>query len=1193
MNTILLSAQFSRVNRALPACPYRGLMPYTEDDAEFFFGRDRDMRLIIDNLKAYRVTVLYGDSGVGKSSVLRAGVLQRMNAAEEESLETFDERESVVVYCNNWRDDPLAALADRVRDEFSTAFPNEKFPTTDWLDAAALGEICESLPTDVYLVLDQFDEYFLYHADDLSDGDFPAVLAGLITSCVRVNILIAIREDALARLDRFKGKLPRLFDNMLRLDHLDHESARQAVVEPLRRYNGLVSSADRMEIESKLVDQVLEQVRAGRVRVGPASDEEMVNEELAGDQLRIEAPFLQLVMTRIWAAERGERSSWLRVETLTELGGAEAIVRDHMDLVLDHLVPTDKALIAAAFRYLVTPSGTKIAHTPTDLAASAEVDKAAMWRLLRMLSTGDQHIFREVPPPLDAAHPLDEDPESRYELFHDVLALAALKWRRRYDAEQRRQELVRARRRLHRSRAVAAVLAVLVVLCLILGLAAYHQQGKAEQKTSLAKSAGLLSTDPQAAAAAGLLALQQGGGDEADKALRLALSQPRPTMTLMTGSGSGEARWTEMSPQGDLVAAAYHDGNARLWDVDSREVRYTLQAGKASGSATTQVRFSKDGSLVVTSSDDGRARVFRTRDGLLLHELGQYHSSVVAVPGMAGGRNIVLTWALNEDPAVWDARTGQLLASVKFPVHVAALSADGTRVAVGARDGRLRVWTWAGNGNVVIDPRTYVDFSDIAFCSRDPNVVLSLDRTTGNLIQWHVGGSRPSEVLANNQFLERATSITQTRADVLAMTAGKEVRILNSATGKTTQVLSHGDDKVTTLAFSPDGGYVARGDNDGTIRVFPVHDETLETPPLWVLLGHTGAVQSLAFSHDGARLMSAAADGSVRVWEVPARVLARSTSRGISDARFSADGRIIVSGDSDQISTADAQGGPPRSFGWRSTVLERLGSVAVSPDGSSAVVASPQSRTPQVFELPGGHDRQIVFKGQTTHYLTRADYSPDPAHPSIVVANQGGGLEMLDVATGDLLWSQLANDSRSKVLDVRFSADGSAVATASQDGVVMLFDAVSGRRLGVVRQAAPVTAVAFTTDGRYLATYAEDRQIRVWRTADFVNGPVEEVGMPVRANGLAFSPDSSSKFLAVAGSDGRIAVYRWEGRLKPLAILRQHSASVTAVQFDPRQPADGPPRLMSAGEDGTVALYSCELCSVGDRQLEQYAKAHI
>ena len=77
----------------LAACPYRGLMPYTEEDAEFFFGRDRDTRLIIDNLKAYRITVLYGPSGVGKSSVLHAGVLKGMNDAEKESLATFGLRE--------------------------------------------------------------------------------------------------------------------------------------------------------------------------------------------------------------------------------------------------------------------------------------------------------------------------------------------------------------------------------------------------------------------------------------------------------------------------------------------------------------------------------------------------------------------------------------------------------------------------------------------------------------------------------------------------------------------------------------------------------------------------------------------------------------------------------------------------------------------------------------------------------------------------------------------------------------------------------------------------------------------------------------------------------------------------------------------------------------------------------------------
>ena len=197
MNTISLSAQFASAGPALPTCPYRGLMPYTEDDADFFFGRDRDTRLIIDNLKAYRLTVLYGDSGVGKSSVLRAGVLQRMNDAEKESVATFGVREAVIVYCNNWRDDPLTAVAERIRDDISTAFPNADLTIPDRLEAAALAEVCDLLDADLYLVLDQFDEYFLYHGDDPSDGAFPTALAGLITSCVRVNILIAIREDAL------------------------------------------------------------------------------------------------------------------------------------------------------------------------------------------------------------------------------------------------------------------------------------------------------------------------------------------------------------------------------------------------------------------------------------------------------------------------------------------------------------------------------------------------------------------------------------------------------------------------------------------------------------------------------------------------------------------------------------------------------------------------------------------------------------------------------------------------------------------------------------------------------------------------------------------------------------------------------------------------------------------------------------
>jgi hypothetical protein len=244
MNTIAVLPQFVPAGHVLPACPYRGLMPYTEDDAEFFFGRDRDTRLIIDNFKAYRVTVLYGPSGVGKSSVLRAGVLQRMNDAQEESLATFGLREAVVVYCNNWRDDPLSALAKQVRDNLSKAFPDRDLAIPGRLDAESLADLCELLDIDLYLVLDQFEEYFLYHRDEPQDGDFSIELARLIVSAGRVNLLLAIREDAFARLDRFEGHVPRLFDNTLRLDHLDRDSAREAVLQPLGRYNALASPAE-------------------------------------------------------------------------------------------------------------------------------------------------------------------------------------------------------------------------------------------------------------------------------------------------------------------------------------------------------------------------------------------------------------------------------------------------------------------------------------------------------------------------------------------------------------------------------------------------------------------------------------------------------------------------------------------------------------------------------------------------------------------------------------------------------------------------------------------------------------------------------------------------------------------------------------------------------------------------------------
>ena len=98
----------------LPASPYKGLIPYSEEDAPFFFGRDPEREIITANLMASRLTLLYGASWVGKSSVLRAGVAHHLRELSRQNVAKRGVPEFAVVVFNSWRDDPLAELSRRI-----------------------------------------------------------------------------------------------------------------------------------------------------------------------------------------------------------------------------------------------------------------------------------------------------------------------------------------------------------------------------------------------------------------------------------------------------------------------------------------------------------------------------------------------------------------------------------------------------------------------------------------------------------------------------------------------------------------------------------------------------------------------------------------------------------------------------------------------------------------------------------------------------------------------------------------------------------------------------------------------------------------------------------------------------------------------------------------------------------------------
>jgi hypothetical protein len=152
---------------------------------------------------------------------------------------------------------------------------------------------------------------------------------------------------------------------------------------------------------------------------------------------------------------------------LRSIGGAERIVRTYLDDGLTALPPGEQKVAARIFRYLVTPSGTKIALADSDLAEYASVPPQQLHPVLDRLAR-EEWILRRVAPPFPQVEP-------RYEIVHDYLAPAVLRWRERYLAERER---LRRRRRVVVASAIAAVAAA--VGFAVLGIQLAHQTDKAE-----------------------------------------------------------------------------------------------------------------------------------------------------------------------------------------------------------------------------------------------------------------------------------------------------------------------------------------------------------------------------------------------------------------------------------------------------------------------------------------------------------------------------------------------------------------------------------------------------------------------------------------------------------------------------------------------------------------------------------------
>ena len=1169
---------------AVPECPYKGLHAYTEADGEYFFGRDSDRDLVIANLMAGRLTVLYGPSGVGKSSLLQAGVMRHLRHMPQSAFSYLAVRNAIIVYHSSWHNDSLIELGQelvravpdpgRVEDIVQAQRP---------LSVELLHELTDRLNSYVYLLLDQFEEQALYQPGKQGE-DFLKELGKIITTPgLRASVLLGIREDALSKLDPLEAYVPGLYDNNLPLDHLNSAEAREAIEGPVTRYNELVSPTERVIIEPQLIDELLPQLQTGTVLVGDAGQGGVnVSEE------SIETPFLQLVMTRLWDAETQQDSRRIRRATLASLGGARRIVRTHLDAVMSELSEQERDIAARIFRYLVTPSGTKYSYTAKDLAEHAEVsDPAQVRAVLEKLAASRELVLRAVPPPLDS-------PESpRYEIFHDVMVPAVLDWRHRYDAErqriaseqalirksrQREEEFRKERRRLRLYALLSAALALVLILTTAIVVLAVHSRNVQrasvlnEGRALLGQSEAALDSNPAASLRAALQAWHKLGTAEAEGAVRTAFEAD--TQRVVVRGDHGDFKTSEFSPESSSLLTSGNDGTAKLFNAASGQLIRTFKPSETEPlSPLLQASISDDGKMVLTTATDGTVHLYDLTTG---RDLGILARHSRARWGTIARRPIVLTYD-GSAASIWDSQSPKPIRKFGQQTIEAALSSDGQHLLTvdNSKGGpAINVWdVGSGQREQTFVPGSWVANAQFAATGWD-KIVFRANVTSSSwqvmLWDWRKGPNALQPTDATSRRKDSPITVSK-NGQFFAAAVDKRVTVFNAKDGKLIGDIPNQPDWINNVGLSADGNWLVTGGNDGKALVWNAHRSN--NRPIAELLGHSRGISDVHFDPKSSwRITTASSDGTARTWELAPHTDLTASSHWMLDTDINDDGLLLVTAEyvGKLRVYKHPSGGPSNQWSpaaHASLPGAGLGIAKLTPDGRTVVSARLGDLAPYVWAWQSGNSpHRLPSSGGTINALA---ISGDGR--SVAAGDNRNRVIVWDLSSGGIVARFGLGDDNDQVTHVAYVPHSTLIAAASTDGTVRLFDpAKSGqlvRTLGEIG-GPEVKALDVSADGAYLVTASEDRNVQVWRISD---GTLRRTiaGPPSTDADVAFSPDG--ELIALAAADAAVHIWEWQ-RNRKLAVLRRHVDAINSVQFSP----DG--SIITASDDSTVAIFRCTTC---------------
>jgi len=405
------------VGQALPKRPYKFLDYFEITDQPIFFGRDEEVKHLVQHIMAHRLTVLFGQSGVGKTSLINAGVIPRLEEEGYTSVYLRVLREpsaSIKGSLSQWGQD--ATSPSSILHPFDSA--QDMSPSSDLYSflERTLQPPTSNLHSPLVIFLDQFEEFFI-RLGKATRAAFAEELAACLrsdpalseTKGLDLRFVLSLRDDYLARLHSLSAWLPDdPLMNRFCLENLDVDEARLAITEPAQAF--------KLRYEDELLETLLNDL-----------------EQEGGVEGFIVPPQLQIVCHKLyeslvdngkWVEDSG-RSGAFTLESYEELGGAEGILASYLDDVLAGL-PDDAARERAwgVLRSMITVGEARVTLTTQEMtqgkiAHELGLSEDEVEEVLAYLR--DKRLIRWLP-----AEP--EPEEEAFELAHEYILGKVWEW---------------------------------------------------------------------------------------------------------------------------------------------------------------------------------------------------------------------------------------------------------------------------------------------------------------------------------------------------------------------------------------------------------------------------------------------------------------------------------------------------------------------------------------------------------------------------------------------------------------------------------------------------------------------------------------------------------------------------------------------------------------------------------------------